>query len=107
MVVARFADQHRRDRGRLNAEPRAELERTRDRLVEEERLAAVGRLSAAIAHEIRNPVAMIAELGQQLRRRRPGSRTGRPARQEMRRIVLGGQRLERLYHGLPGLRPAP
>ena len=37
-----------------------ELERTRERLVAEEKLAAVGRLSAAIAHEIRNPVAMIS-----------------------------------------------
>ena len=36
-----------------------ELEQTRERLVQEERLAAVGRLSSAIAHEIRNPVAMI------------------------------------------------
>jgi signal transduction histidine kinase len=37
-----------------------ELQRTRERLVQEERLAAVGRLSSAIAHEIRNPVAMIS-----------------------------------------------
>ena len=37
-----------------------ELERTREQLVREERLAVVGRLSSAIAHEIRNPVAMIA-----------------------------------------------
>ncbi len=36
-----------------------ELAETRDRLVEQEKLAAVGRLSAAIAHEVRNPVAMI------------------------------------------------
>lgn len=36
------------------------LERTQMRLVAEEKLAAVGRLSAAIAHEIRNPVALIA-----------------------------------------------
>ena len=36
-----------------------ELERTRERLLQEERLSAVGRLSSAIAHEIRNPVAMI------------------------------------------------
>lgn len=44
------------------AEVRASLEelaRTRDRLVQEEKLAAIGRLSGAIAHEIRNPVAMI------------------------------------------------
>jgi signal transduction histidine kinase len=37
-----------------------ELSRTRERLLEEEKLAAVGRLSSAIAHEIRNPVAMIS-----------------------------------------------
>jgi len=36
-----------------------ELERTREKLLQEERLSAVGRLSSAIAHEIRNPVAMI------------------------------------------------
>lgn len=39
---------------------REELERTRERLLAEEKLAAVGRLSRALAHEIRNPVAMIA-----------------------------------------------
>lgn len=37
-----------------------ELERTRQQLLSEEKLAAVGRLSRAIAHEIRNPVAMIS-----------------------------------------------
>ena len=37
-----------------------ELERTRQQLLTEEKLAAVGRLSRAFADEIRNPVAMIA-----------------------------------------------
>jgi signal transduction histidine kinase len=37
----------------------AELKQTRERLLQEEKLAAVGRLSSALAHEIRNPVAMI------------------------------------------------
>jgi two-component system, NtrC family, sensor histidine kinase HydH len=37
-----------------------ELERTRQQLLSEEKLAAVGRLSRALAHEIRNPVAMIS-----------------------------------------------
>jgi signal transduction histidine kinase len=37
-----------------------ELQRTREKLLEEEKLAVVGRLSSAIAHEIRNPVSMIS-----------------------------------------------
>lgn len=37
-----------------------ELEQTRERLLHEEKLSAIGRLSTAIAHEIRNPVAMIS-----------------------------------------------
>jgi two-component system, NtrC family, sensor histidine kinase HydH len=37
-----------------------ELARTREQLLSEEKLAAVGRLSRALAHEIRNPVAMIS-----------------------------------------------
>ena len=36
-----------------------ELESTRERLISEEKLAAVGRFASNIAHEIRNPVAMI------------------------------------------------
>lgn len=42
---------------RLNLE---ELEHARERLINEQKLAAVGRLSSAMAHEIRNPVAMIS-----------------------------------------------
>ncbi|MBI5058874.1 hypothetical protein HZB60_03700 [candidate division KSB1 bacterium] len=38
----------------------AELAQTQDRLVVEEKLAAVGRLASAIAHEIRNPVSTIS-----------------------------------------------
>ena len=37
-----------------------ELDHARERLLQEEKLAVVGRLSSAIAHEIRNPVAMIS-----------------------------------------------
>jgi signal transduction histidine kinase len=37
-----------------------ELEGAKERLLIEEKLAAVGRFSSAIAHEIRNPVAMIS-----------------------------------------------
>lgn len=59
MVVWLLTRHLRHEKVRL-AEALAELEATRDRLVAEERLAAVGRLSSAVAHEIRNPVAMIA-----------------------------------------------
>ncbi len=54
-----LVDNLRRQEQRLR-ENFAELERTRERLVAEEKLAAVGRLSSAIAHEIRNPVAMVS-----------------------------------------------
>ncbi|MCB1060187.1 MAG: hypothetical protein KDB65_08140 [Calditrichaeota bacterium] len=37
-----------------------ELAVTRDKLVNEEKLAAVGRLASSIAHEIRNPVSVIS-----------------------------------------------
>jgi signal transduction histidine kinase len=47
----------RESRLRQNIE---ELARTRARLMAEEKLAAVGRLAGAIAHEIRNPVAIIS-----------------------------------------------
>jgi signal transduction histidine kinase len=42
------------------AERLRDLEDTRAQLVEGEKLAAVGRLASAVAHEIRNPVAIIS-----------------------------------------------
>ena len=59
LLVWLLVNQLRRDQTRLT-HSLEELERTRDRLLIEERLAAVGRLSSAVAHEIRNPVAIIA-----------------------------------------------
>lgn len=54
LLVNNLRQRERQLRGNLK-----ELEETRERLLAEEKLAAVGRLSGAIAHEIRNPVAMI------------------------------------------------
>ncbi len=59
LLVWLLVNQLRRDQRRL-AHSLDELQRTRERLVIEEKLAVVGRLSSAVAHEIRNPVAIIA-----------------------------------------------
>jgi two-component system, NtrC family, sensor histidine kinase HydH len=58
LVWLLLADLHRKEIRLANNV--LELERAREQLLREEKLAAVGRLSSAIAHEIRNPVAMIA-----------------------------------------------
>lgn len=70
-----------------------ELDQTRQRLLAEEKLAAVGRLSNSIAHEIRNPVAMISSsLGMATR-----DGLSEPQRQEMFEIAAKeAARLEKL-----------
>lgn len=71
----------------------AELAAARDRLVREENLAAVGRLASAIAHEVRNPVSMIASAVRTARRA-----DAPPALREEVFEILGQetQRLQRL-----------
>jgi signal transduction histidine kinase len=70
-----------------------ELERTRLQLLSEEKLAAIGRLSRAIAHEIRNPVAMISS--SLATASRPGQ--SEEEREEMFSIAAKeAERLERL-----------
>jgi two-component system, NtrC family, sensor histidine kinase HydH len=49
-----------RQRNQELAQHADDLEKTRSRLIEQEKLAAVGRLASSIAHEIRNPVAIIS-----------------------------------------------
>lgn len=71
----------------------AELYRTRDRLVTEEKLAAVGRLASSIAHEIRNPVAMISSSLVMATREKAGSHL----REEMFEVATQeAARLEKL-----------
>lgn len=59
LLVWQLVNQLRSDQRKL-ADNLVELERTRERLIVEEKLAVVGRLSSAVAHEIRNPVSIIA-----------------------------------------------
>jgi signal transduction histidine kinase len=92
IVVAALAGQIRRERARVQESLDA-LERTKDLLVREEKLAALGRLSSAIAHEIRNPVAMIASSTRLMKERSPDD----PVAGEMREIILSeAGRLEKL-----------
>ncbi len=55
------------------SESLTELQRLQEKLVAEEKLAAVGQLSSAIAHEIRNPVTMIASSLKMAENHEPGS----------------------------------
>jgi len=75
------------------SESLADLHRTEERLVHEERLAAVGRLSSAIAHEVRNPVSAIVSA---LATAREGAMSA-AEREEMFGIAVHeSRRLERL-----------
>lgn len=75
------------------AQNMAELDLARQRLTEEEKLAAIGRLSNSIAHEIRNPVAMISSSLSMATR----DCLSTPERQEMFEIAAKeAARLERL-----------
>src|SRR5664280_1408568 len=59
ILVWFLVHQLKQERSRV-CETLIELESTREKLIIEEKLAAVGRLAGNIAHEIRNPVAMIS-----------------------------------------------
>lgn len=70
-----------------------ELRLLQEKLVAEEKLAAVGQLSSAIAHEIRNPVTMISSSLRMAETQKPGS----PLRSEMFEIATQeAKRLETL-----------
>jgi signal transduction histidine kinase len=82
-----------RDREEQLRQQLDDLEATRSKLIEEEKLAAMGRLASAIAHEIRNPVAIISSALETAASASFASKE----REEMSRIAgLEAKRLEKL-----------
>lgn len=55
-----------------------ELEETHERLVESEKMAALGRLAATLSHELRNPLAGLKGVSQLLSRKIPPKDTRQP-----------------------------
>ncbi len=82
----------------------AQLERTQAQLVQSEKLASIGEMSAAVAHGLRNPLASLRAAAQ-LVRRHPES----PSAQEHLDAIVGEvDRLDRrISHLLSFSRPAP
>ena len=86
-----------RERTRELAEALDELRDSQRKLVDREQLAAVGELSAVIAHEIRNPLAIIKNASSALRR----EDTADHDRSTLRDILdEETERLQRLVHDL-------
>ncbi len=99
--------QSRSELERLNGELAAKitlLQRTQDQLVQSEKLASIGEMSAAVAHGLRNPLASLSASAQ-LVKRHPGSPA---AAEQLQAIIDEVQRLDRrITHLLSFARPAP
>ena len=74
-----------------------ELQISRDRLVQSEKLAAVGQLAAGIAHEIRNPLTSMKMIVQLLKRRLQNDETGL---ESVQAVLDEINRLEVIINGL-------
>jgi two-component system, NtrC family, sensor histidine kinase HydH len=72
---------------------REELKVVEDKLLQTERLAALGKLSRGVAHEVRNPVMIIGGFARRLRKRLP---TDDPAQEMIAPILHELCRLERM-----------
>lgn len=74
-----------------------DLQISRGKLVQSEKLAVVGQLAAGIAHEIRNPLTSVKMIVQLLKRRLKGDETGEESVQAVLDEII---RLEVIINGL-------
>jgi signal transduction histidine kinase len=72
---------------------REELKVVEDKLLQTERLAALGKLSRGVAHEVRNPVMIIGGFARRLKKRLPGDD---PAQEMITPILHELRRLEQM-----------
>ncbi len=73
-----------------------ELKRSQDNLIEAEKLAALGRLTADVAHEIRNPLTVIGGFARRLHK----SATGEKEKERADVIVSEVNRLEKILRDI-------
>ena len=99
--------QSRADMVRLNSQLEAkigQLERTQAQLVQSEKLASIGEMSAAVAHGLRNPLASLRAAAQVVRHHPTSPSSG----EHLDAIVEEVDRLDRrISHLLSFSRPAP
>ncbi|HET6837773.1 MAG TPA: ATP-binding protein [Gemmatimonadales bacterium] len=99
--------QSRADLIRLNAELEtkiSQLEQTQAQLVQSEKLASIGEMSAAVAHGLRNPLASLRAAAQLVRRHPNAPGAG----EQLKAIIDEVDRLDRrITHLLSFSRPAP
>jgi signal transduction histidine kinase len=99
--------QSRTDMLRLNTELEtkiSQLERTQAQLVQSEKLASIGEMSAAVAHGLRNPLASLRAAAQLVRRHPEAPSSA----EHLNAIVEEVDRLDRrISHLLSFSRPAP
>jgi PAS domain S-box-containing protein len=75
-----------------------DLQRAHEQLIQAEKMESIGRLASGVAHEVKNPLAMISMGLELLARRIPEEdRTGREALERMKR---GIERAKRIVKGL-------
>lgn len=88
----------------------SELRTTQEKLLQAERLAAMGRLSRGVAHEVRNPVMVIGGFARRLKKELESSES---VRKTLDIILAETERLERMvidiegFCGLPCPSPGP